>query len=131
MFIVPRQITECSPPQLNENTITLGPVGFALAQGVYHPATPWSVKEANQFMAAHLKLDSQQDAQLNSDLKQENFLGEYKKLPQLQHMFNFKKHQQAAAVTLRTLKKKVTPAKGEYFNDVHFRMLSWSACSKE
>ena len=47
------------PPWPNENTITLGPVGFTLAQGVYHPATPWSVKEVNQFMAAHPKLDSQ------------------------------------------------------------------------
>ena len=73
-----------------------------LAQGVNHPATLWSVKEANQFMAAHLKLDSQQDAQLNSDLKQENFLSEYEKLPQLQQIFDFKKRQQAAAVTLRT-----------------------------
>ena len=62
------------PPRPDENTITLGPVGFALAQGVYHPATPWSIKEANQFMATHLKLDTQQDAQLNSDLRQENFL---------------------------------------------------------
>ena len=60
------------------------------------------MKEANQFMAAHLKLDSQQDAQLNSDLKQENFLSEYEKLPQMQQIFDFKKRQQAAAVTLRT-----------------------------
>ena len=73
-----------------------------LAQGVYHPASQWSVKEANQFMAAHLKLDSQQDAQLNSDLKQENFLSKYEKLPQMQQIFNFKKRQQAAVVTLRT-----------------------------
>ena len=80
-------------PRPDENTITLGPVGFVLAQGVYHPASPWSVKEANQFMASHLKLDSQQDAQLNSDLKQENFLSEYEKLPQLQQIFDFKEHQ--------------------------------------
>ena len=73
-----------NPPRPDENTITLGPVGFALAQGVYHPATPWSLKEANQFMATHLKLDTQQDVQLNSDLRQENFLSEYEKLPQLQ-----------------------------------------------
>ena len=50
------------PPQPDENPITLGPVGFTLAQGVYHPAPPWSIKEANQFMASHLKLDSQQEA---------------------------------------------------------------------
>ena len=81
------------PPRPDENTITLWPVGFMLAQGVYHPATPWSVKEANQFMAAHLKLDSQHDAQLNSDLKQENFLSEYEKLPQMHQIFDFKKHQ--------------------------------------
>ena len=56
-------------------------------------------------MAAHLKLDSQQDTQLNSDLKQENFLSEYEKLPQLQQIFDFKKRQQAAAVTLRTAQK--------------------------
>ena len=30
-----------NPPRSDENTITLGPVGFALAQGVYHPANPW------------------------------------------------------------------------------------------
>ena len=42
------------------------------------------------------------DAQLNSDLKQENFLSEYEKLPQWQQIFYFKKCQQAAAVTLRT-----------------------------
>ena len=64
-------------PRPDENTITLGPVGFALAQGVNHLATPWSLKEANQFMATHLKLNSQQDVQLNSDLRQENFLSEY------------------------------------------------------
>ena len=34
-------------PQPDENTITLGPVGFALAQGVYQPATLWIIKEAN------------------------------------------------------------------------------------
>ena len=90
------------PPWPDENTITLGPVGFALAQGVYHPATTWSLKEVNQFMATHLKLDTQQDAQLNSDLRQENFLSEYEKLPQLQAIFYYKKHQQAAAVALRT-----------------------------
>ena len=39
---------------------------------------------------------------MNSDLKQENFLSEYEKLPQLQQIFDFKKHQQAAAVMLRT-----------------------------
>ena len=77
------------PPWPDENTITLGPVGFALAQGVYHPPSPWSVKEANKFMATHLKLDSQQDVQLNSDLRQENFLSEYEKLPQLQQIFYF------------------------------------------
>ena len=27
------------PPQPDENTITLGPVGFALAKGVYYPVT--------------------------------------------------------------------------------------------
>ena len=100
-----RTTLEClikNPPRPYENTITLGPVGFTLAQGVYHPATPWSLKEANQFMATHLKLDTQQDAQLNSDLQQENFLSEYEKLPQLQAIFNYKKRQQAAAVTLRT-----------------------------
>ena len=90
------------PPQPDENTITLGLVGFALAQGVYHPATPWSIKEVNHLMVTHLKLDTQQDAQLNSDLQQENFLSEYEKLPQLQAIFDFKKRQQAAAVTLRT-----------------------------
>ena len=79
-----------NPPRPDENTITLGPVGFALAQGVYHPATPWSIKEANQFMVTHLKLNSQQDVQLNSDLRQENFLSEYEKLPQLQQIFYFK-----------------------------------------
>ena len=67
------------PPQSDENTITLGLVGFTLAQGVYHPPSPWSVKEAHQFMATHL----------NSDLRQENFLSEYEKLPQLQQIFDF------------------------------------------
>ena len=35
------------PPRSYDNTITLRPVGFVLAQGVYHPATPWSLKEVN------------------------------------------------------------------------------------
>ena len=69
------------PPRPDENTITLRPVGFALAQGVYHPPSSWSIKEANQFMATNLKLDTQQDSQLNSDLQQENFLSEYEKTP--------------------------------------------------
>ena len=31
----------------------------------------------------------------------------------------------------KTMKEKVTPAKGESCNDLHLRMLSQSACSKE
>ena len=83
------------------NTVRLSPVGMAVASDVYHPINPLNVMEANQFMASNLQLAKEQDTILNSDLKQENFLQDYEKLPQFQPHYMFKRRQQAAAITLR------------------------------
>ena len=66
-----------SPP---ENTVTLGTVSFDVAQGVYHPPSPWNMKDGNQFIASYWKFNPKEVVKLNRDLKLENFLGEYEKL---------------------------------------------------
>ena len=74
-------------PQADIGAVRIGLVGFTLAQEVYHPFEPWCIKEANQFMASHMRLHSQQDTQLNSDLKRENCLAVFEKLPTFQPLY--------------------------------------------
>ena len=62
------------PPKENPNLIRLKEAGLTLARRVFHLKEAWSLKEARVYLSKHLSLVKEQREELESDLKQDEFL---------------------------------------------------------
>ena len=76
----------------NPTPVKLCEAGLAMAKRVFHPpeAERWPTAEANAFMKIYLTLIPSQKIDFESDLYQEPFLKEYKKIPSYKQAFDFK-----------------------------------------
>ena len=73
-----------------------------MAQRVFHPLEQWPTKDANAFMVKNLNLVTNQKKELESDLQQDEFLRDYKKVLGYKPAFKFKSKMQASMRSQRT-----------------------------
>ena len=78
------------PPKEYPNLVRLKEASLTLARRVFHPKEAWPLKEANAYLSKYLSLVKEQREELESDLKQDEFLKPLGKQASFKTTFDFR-----------------------------------------